>query len=193
MLPPVDVMTDNGVPAAVNALGYAKWKTVDGPQAQQDAGLLESRDRLQGARVSGDNWRREVRDMVAALDQDFDVKLTPECDGPWTPRSIVEAIAYFDQAITERVPAERKHTRWAVADIFPSENTLLRIIDAEIGATTSMAHMFFGGERNLSWSFAKVADEGGTVDFHTPPGVKQAEHAASAWAEFSSSGPSRRP
>ncbi|KAJ6442646.1 hypothetical protein O9K51_03821 [Purpureocillium lavendulum] len=204
-------MGKEGIPAAVNQPGYAMWKVVNEPKLNEIRGFwkVEIVSKVLG---SSQNWQSEVKRVFDALHRSFDIHLTKDCSmhvhvSPGQGksftvdqvRSIVKATAYYDKAITEYVPAERKNNPWAVANFSsPRLNSnvkkaydqvlrdgwgpVFRAIDSVVRVRVATAHSLFN-DRSLSWNFSRLADDCGTVEFRRPPGVSNAA-SATEWAQF---------
>lgn len=114
---------------------------------------------------------------------------------------MLKAIAFYDQAITKVMPAERKRNTWAEG------NPLARGTDGELkslyqavpargwgplfqkyndmvgGNAGNIYQRIHGRNRLLSWNFQNVTNPCGTIEFRRPPGVASAAEAIH-WAGF---------
>lgn len=120
-------------------------------------------------------------------------------------KQLLKGIAYWDEAITKVMPAERKATPWAYSSSNPpdlagdrTEHQVIKKLSQGIQDFNQvptrgwqqvfqrfdrmkMRQMVFaefnGGSRYQSWNFAHLVDQCGTVEFRRPPGVRSAREA----------------
>lgn len=125
-------------------------------------------------------------------------------------KSILKATALFDKAITSVMPADRKENPYCQTNYAPRREQLhrserdinesirhafaqvpsagWRALFAQFDSLRSVQRktiqgVFFGESRYLSWNFAHLASQCGTIEFRRPPGVRDAA-AAKHWVAF---------
>ncbi|KAK6078710.1 swim zinc finger domain protein [Seiridium cupressi] len=113
-------------------------------------------------------------------------------------RSILNAISFYDAAITQIMPAERKNNLWAQSNV-NGEKTPSKIkmayravpqrswgpLFSIFGSIKmkAMVHREMGQDKYMSWNFGHLMDQCGTIEFRRPPGVRTAADAKH-WAAF---------
>ena len=162
---------------------------------------------------SADPWQRQIDMLFEELSKYCEIRLNRDCamhihvspslDPARSYRlddlkMIMKGIAYFDDAITKIMPADRKENPWAVSNFNSREaprdlyNAYAQVPYASWGPLfqridgIKMKQLVFralGENRNMSWNFGNITSQCGTVEFRRPPGVQSAA-AAKHWAAF---------
>lgn len=175
--------------------------------------------------ASNDDWRKEINALFRMLNDYCKIALTTGCSmhihvspsakpkgsqDKWTYlhlRNIMKAISYFDQPITQIMPAERKENPYCMSNMMSEDITkkspyklneaylgialgkpwkgLFDIYDRALknAVLRSQAHPIMGQIRVASWNFEHITDECGTVEFRRCPGVNNPEKAIH-WVAF---------
>ncbi|KAK9794509.1 putative Amidoligase enzyme [Seiridium cardinale] len=209
------VLTARGVTTTTATEDYLALTLADEPsldEVKPDFWRLEVVSRTMN---TNEDWQEEVDHIFSVLSQYCEIKLTVGCSmhihvSPTQTadlqqkytivqlRSILNAISFYDAAITQIMPAERKNNLWAQSNV-NGEKTPSKIkmayravpqrswgpLFSIFGSIKmkAMVHREMGQDKYMSWNFGHLMDQCGTIEFRRPPGVKTADDAKH-WAAF---------
>ncbi|KAI0539148.1 hypothetical protein GGR58DRAFT_257353 [Xylaria digitata] len=199
-----------GISAGLTTTNYGEWSVVD-ERSLDEANDFWRVEIISKILLTTDDWQTEVEGVFLALNAGWQISLTTGCsmhvhvspgitdqDVYSTPqiRRIMKAIAFYDDAITKIMPADRKNNQWAMSN-FRGQDAPNHLQQAYAAVPTrtwaplfarfdqlkmkQMVHMEFGQSRYLSWNFSNLTAQCGTVEFRRPPAVQTAT-AAKHWA-----------
>ncbi|KAM0814534.1 putative Amidoligase enzyme [Seiridium cardinale] len=208
-------LTKDGVKAVTSPEDYLALTIADEPsldEVKPDFWRLELVTRIMN---TNEDWQREVDRIFSVLNEYCEIRLTVGCSmhihvSPTQTgdlqqkytivqlRSILNAISFYDAAITQIMPAERKNTLWAQSNV-NGEKTPSKIkmayravpqrswgpLFSIFGSIKmkAMVHREMGQDKYMSWNFGHLMDQCGTIEFRRPPGVRTAADAKH-WAAF---------
>ncbi|OBT77563.1 hypothetical protein VF21_04625 [Pseudogymnoascus sp. 05NY08] len=122
-----DAMTDNSVPTGLVPEGYKKWAIVDETTLDEVTGYWRV-EIVSRVLSTGKPWQKEIDDVFRTLHENYEVLISQGCSmhihvSPGQQvglryslsqlKSMMNAIAFFDEATTAIMPAERKDNPWA--------------------------------------------------------------------------------
>ncbi|KAI6092854.1 putative amidoligase enzyme-domain-containing protein [Hypoxylon rubiginosum] len=197
---------DNGVPAGVARRDYGEWSVIDEPSLDEfgDYWRVEIVSRVLS---TADEWQIEVERVFGGLVDDWDINLTTGCSmhihvstGTTNTtrfttdqvRRIIKGIAFYEEAITKIMPADRKNNEWAMSNFKdPKTPAALKQAYAAVPTATwaplfakfdgikmkEMVYRELGENKYLSWNFYHLSLNCGTIEFRRPPGVRSATDA----------------
>ncbi|KAM0276814.1 hypothetical protein ACHAQH_006349 [Verticillium albo-atrum] len=193
---------------------YNQWTIKDEPSLDEVVGFWRVEIISEAMKTDNNSWQRNLDTFFDTLHLNFEILLTTGCSmhihiSPGLDVNlrytkdqitcILKAIAFYDQAITKIMPADRKNNEFALSNFqAPRTNQMLKDGHANV-SSASWAPLFsqfdkisfigavhtgsFRRDRFMSWNFGNLTDSCGTVEFRRPPGVDSAAKAKH-WAGF---------
>ncbi|KAI1419273.1 hypothetical protein F5Y12DRAFT_720921 [Xylaria sp. FL1777] len=188
----VDALQRANVPAGLTTSNYDEWTVVD-ERSLDEVGDFWRVEIVSRTLFTAEEWQDEVDLVFVALNAGWEITLTTGCamhvhvstgtmdEDRFTMdevRRLLKAIALFDEAITEIMPAHRKNNEWAMSNVQGREAPadLKQLYEAVPTRTWApvfkkfdkikMKQMVFiemGKRRSMSWNFSNLVAQCGTI------------------------------